>query len=323
MFRRIYNSLEIKKAIECYDRVKSYRVASLVTGISKSTIHRWYKTFHSLVVRQSIQKRKIKRRPRKPKYPKLAEQLNALFDSNKLKYHTLKSIQSQLSFCNLPSISWIRKSLSKSKISRRRFVTSKVCTPNLSRLSELTATFANVLETLSNDEIVCVDETGFCNIGNQTYGYFPRGKYPEDNIVSRRQRCSLVMAVSSTKVLSWRNQERPYNSDSFYNFIEALMPVLPSHTKALLMDNVSFHKTKKLKELVESKGISLLFIPPYSPRCNPIEEVFSIMKRFYRTLDVQRPMLQNIKESLRHMERFDSFENNYLHTRRCLQTSSR
>jgi len=62
MFRRIYNSLEIKKAIECYDRVKSYRVASLVTGISKSTIHRWYKTFHSLVVRHSIQKRKNKRR---------------------------------------------------------------------------------------------------------------------------------------------------------------------------------------------------------------------------------------------------------------------
>ncbi len=53
MFKRVYNSLEIKKARECYDRLKSFR-------ISKFTIHRWYKTFHAMVVRQPCQRKKLK-----------------------------------------------------------------------------------------------------------------------------------------------------------------------------------------------------------------------------------------------------------------------
>jgi len=318
MFKRVYTSLEIKKAIECYDHVKSYRVASSVTGIGKSTIHRWYKSFHSLIVRRSIQKRKNKR-TRRPKYPKLIEQLNQLFDTNKLKYYTLRSIQSHLSYSSLPSISWIRKCLTKSKISRRRFTTSKVCTPNRSQLSELTQTFSNIIGSLSDDEIVCIDETGFCNIGNHTYGYFPKGKVPDDLLVSRRQKRSLVMAISSKHVISFHYQDKPYNSESFYNYIESLIHLVPTTTKAFLMDNVSFHKTKKLKELVESKGFSLLFIPPYSPRCNPIEEVFSILKRRYRTLDHQQPLQHNMLESIEYLKTVDSFQNYYNHTRRFLQ----
>ena len=77
MFTRTYNSLEIKKAIECYDFVKSYRIASKRTGISKSTIHRWYHSFHSLVIRQLIQRRKKKKR--KPKYPGIVERIKNLF----------------------------------------------------------------------------------------------------------------------------------------------------------------------------------------------------------------------------------------------------
>ena len=58
MFTRLYKSFEIKRALECYDNVKSYRKASIITGIGKSTIHRWYNTFHFLMVRQPIQTKK-------------------------------------------------------------------------------------------------------------------------------------------------------------------------------------------------------------------------------------------------------------------------
>jgi len=322
MFKRLYSSLEIKKAIECYDRVKSYRTASHITGISKSTIHRWYKSFHSLMIRQSVQKRKNKRKSRKPKYPDLIDELKQLFHSKQLKYYTLKSIQSQLSLSLSPSLSWIRKCLSKSNISRRRFVTSKVSTPNLLRLSELTQTFSNTFSVLQNNEIVCIDETGFSNIGNHTYGYFIKGKQPEQAIVSKRQKQSLVMAISSEKVISFHHQEKPYNSESFFNYVESLLPLLPSNTKAILIDNVSFHKTRKLRELIESKGLKLLFIPPYSPRCNPIEEVFSLLKHHYRSLNIQEPILYNISKSLEHLNRIDTFDNFYNHTRRYLQTVS-
>ena len=48
------------------------------------------------------------------------------------------------------------------------------------------------------------------------------------------------------------------------------------------MDNVSFHKSKRIIELVKSTNNKLLFIPPYSPDFNPIEEVFSEMKAYIR-----------------------------------------
>jgi putative transposase len=45
------------------------------------------------------------------------------------------------------------------------------------------------------------------------------------------------------------------------------------------MDNVPFHKSVKTKELIEQKGATLLFLPPYSPDFNPIEHDFANIKK--------------------------------------------
>jgi transposase len=37
------------------------------------------------------------------------------------------------------------------------------------------------------------------------------------------------------------------------------------------MDNINFHHTKKVKDLIESVGCKILFLPTYSPDLNPIE----------------------------------------------------
>jgi transposase len=47
------------------------------------------------------------------------------------------------------------------------------------------------------------------------------------------------------------------------------------------MDNVAFHHSKIIKELIHKKGWEYLYTPPYSPVFNPIEGVFSIVKRHY------------------------------------------
>ena len=45
-----------------------------------------------------------------------------------------------------------------------------------------------------------------------------------------------------------------------------------------MIDNLSAHKMEKLRELVEGSGCELLYLPPYSPDLNPIEEAFSKIK---------------------------------------------
>ena len=44
------------------------------------------------------------------------------------------------------------------------------------------------------------------------------------------------------------------------------------------MDNATFHKSEKTKELIKNAGSELLFLPPYSPDLNPIENYWAALK---------------------------------------------
>ena len=50
----------------------------------------------------------------------------------------------------------------------------------------------------------------------------------------------------------------------------------------LVMDNVPFHKGEQVRALVESHGHRVLYLPPYSPFLNPIENMFSKWKEYVR-----------------------------------------
>jgi transposase len=49
------------------------------------------------------------------------------------------------------------------------------------------------------------------------------------------------------------------------------------------MDNASFHKSQKIRDLIESVGCRLIFSPPYSPDLNPIEKFWANMKRWIKS----------------------------------------
>jgi transposase len=48
------------------------------------------------------------------------------------------------------------------------------------------------------------------------------------------------------------------------------------------MDNLSAHKSSRVRELIESRSCELLYLPPYSPGFNPIEEAFAKLKALLR-----------------------------------------
>ncbi len=53
------------------------------------------------------------------------------------------------------------------------------------------------------------------------------------------------------------------------------------------MDNINFHKNPKVKELIESVGCYILFLPTYSPDLNPIEHYwFKIKNEIRKTIDL-------------------------------------
>jgi transposase len=50
----------------------------------------------------------------------------------------------------------------------------------------------------------------------------------------------------------------------------------------LVMDNASFHRTKQIKRMCADAGVKLMYLPPYSPDLNPIEEFFAELKAFIK-----------------------------------------
>lgn len=64
-----------------------------------------------------------------------------------------------------------------------------------------------------------------------------------------------------------------FTDTSFFNeWLENhLLPELPSGV-TIIMDNARFHKSSRTREIIEKAGCFLLFLPPYSPDLNPIEQ---------------------------------------------------
>ena len=67
----------------------------------------------------------------------------------------------------------------------------------------------------------------------------------------------------------------------FEAYIEhSLAPEL-KEGQVVVMDNLAAHKPDRVRELIEGRGCELVYLPPYSPDYNPIEEAFSKIKALF------------------------------------------
>ena len=125
-----------------------------------------------------------------------------------------------------------------------------------------------------------IDESGFAPTTERDYGWAPKGqKVYGMRSGNRRPRTSLIAARIG------RNFDAPMLFDGTTNTAifntwldQELCPKL-NHNHVVIMDNAAFHKSAKTRELIESTGAILLFLPPYSPDLNPIECDFAALKK--------------------------------------------
>jgi transposase len=68
----------------------------------------------------------------------------------------------------------------------------------------------------------------------------------------------------------------------FETYLEGVLAPSLSPGQVVVMDNLSSHKGGKVREIVEGCGCELLYLPPYSPDFNPIEQAFSKIKGLIR-----------------------------------------
>lgn len=121
----------------------------------------------------------------------------------------------------------------------------------------------------------------------------------------RMSRTSVVAALNGDNINAPMIFNGTANTALFLFWLEnILLPTLIAG-QVVIMDNCSIHKSPKVKELIESVGCRLVYLPTYSPDLNPIENYWAVMKnqikkqrhRFENFMDNIDSVLMNPKRS--------------------------
>ena len=80
----------------------------------------------------------------------------------------------------------------------------------------------------------------------------------------------------------WQLLDGPVNGEAFRAYVEQLLVPTLSPGDVVVMDNLGSHKGPAVRDAIRSTQAHLLFLPPYSPDLNPIEQVFAKLKHMLR-----------------------------------------
>lgn len=191
---------------------------------------------------------------------------------------------------------------------------------------EVKAFCQNFLKAHDDKSIFSMDEAGFYVGDHPRRGRSKRGQklaiYANKSL--RKIKFSLIMIIGTEGVADYKILSNNFKKADIVSFFTKLR--IPTGS-TIVMDNLRAHHSKETIDVIKSKGWKCLFTPPYSPRTNPIEKVFGMIKPAYRnecpsisTLDPEE--FRETFESVIAM--FDrSFESTFTNTALFLQDTIR
>jgi transposase len=133
--------------------------------------------------------------------------------------------------------------------------------------------------------LIFIDETWAKTNMTRRYGRAPVGERLIDKVPHGHwQTTTLIAALGIEGIRCSTVVDAAVNADVFQAFVQqVLVPTLRAGD-VVVMDNLSSHKRARTRELIESAGAELAFLPPYSPDLNPIEMIFAKVKQLLRSL---------------------------------------
>jgi len=129
--------------------------------------------------------------------------------------------------------------------------------------------------------LVYVDESGINRYYRRLYARAKRGVRVYDKKSGKRyKRTNIIAGLCNKKHLAVQCYEHSTTAVFFEDWFEfELIPILPENA-LVIMDNASFHRKQKLYDIAKRYDVNILFLPPYSPDLNPIEQSWANFKRW-------------------------------------------
>ena len=135
------------------------------------------------------------------------------------------------------------------------------------------------------EQLVFVDESGTHTSLTRLYGWAPHNQRAAGSVPHNHgKNTTLVVALTPTGLQTPWLIEGAMNTETFEWYIREELAPLLRPGQVVVLDNLSAHKSAGIREAIEARQCELLFLPPYSPDCTPIEQAFSKIKAILRGL---------------------------------------
>jgi transposase len=145
-----------------------------------------------------------------------------------------------------------------------------------------------VAGTLDARSLVFVDEMGTNTSLSPLYGWTEKSQRAYCSVPRNRgKNTTLLSSMSMEGMGPSLAVEGATNREVFETYVERVLTPTLRRGQVVVMDNLTAHKGERIRELIEQRGCELLYLPPYSPDFNPIEEAFSKIKGLMRKAEAR------------------------------------
>jgi len=132
-------------------------------------------------------------------------------------------------------------------------------------------------------KLVFIDETSAATNMARRYGRARRGERVVAAVpYGHRKTTTFVAGLRQDGLIAPLVLDGAMNGESFLSYVRQLLVPCLRRGDIVIMDNLSSHKIRGVREAIEAVGASLLYLPPYSPDFNPIEQAFAKLKALLR-----------------------------------------
>ena len=169
--------------------------------------------------------------------------------------------------------------------------------------------------SIDPERLVFVDETGLKTDMSRLRGWAQRGVRLAEAVPGGHWHIhTLVHAVALDGTPAAMVLDGPIDGLCFAGFCEHFLAPALAPGDLVVLDNLSSHKSSAAIAAVEAVGAKMVFLPPYSPDLNPIENVFSKIKQLIRGIRPRnwQQIIQSAKQALLQLT-CDDFQNAFLH----------
>lgn len=143
--------------------------------------------------------------------------------------------------------------------------------------------YNELIKDISSEKLVYIDESGIEERIVKDRGWGKKSqKLAAKKSGKYYERSNIIAGYVNKKIIAPLVFYSSCNTKLFEAWVEQFLIKELKPGQYVVMDNASFHRSKKTKELIESVGCKVIFLPPYSPNLNPIEKFWANMKRWIK-----------------------------------------